>query len=387
MSKRKVGNGEGSLYYSEKLQKWIFQYVIDGKRHTVKQKNNEKVKDFKARVTQIKNDINQNTFVNNSDITLYTLLKSYIDNKYKNGIIQDRTYRRDNDTLKLLNKCCNKLLNKPVQKITIYDIQKELPNLIENDHKTYSQSVINKVYAFLVKGFKIAISQRIITYNLMENENIKRPKSKKENNKVLALTLDEEIKLINILKEIKHKYSDIVLLDLVTGARIGEILAIRKDKIDLSDYSIIIDATLTRDINDKVILGNKTKTSSGKRKIYVMDNGKEILERLYKSSIHNIYNLVFYDYEKNTFITPNEINCFLRRLNDKYKICKHLHTHMLRHSFATRCIEAGMSPKVLQKNLGHSKIDITLDTYTDVFEKFNKEENEKYNTYMKISMQ
>lgn len=41
-----------------------------------------------------------------------------------------------------------------------------------------------------------------------------------------------------------------------------------------------------------------------------------------------------------------------------------------------------MSAKVLQKNLGHSKIQTTLDTYTSVFEKFNLEENQKYELYM-----
>ena len=42
-----------------------------------------------------------------------------------------------------------------------------------------------------------------------------------------------------------------------------------------------------------------------------------------------------------------------------------------------------MSAKVLQKHLGHTRIQTKLDTYTSVFEKFNKNENEKYNSYMK----
>ena len=55
---------------------------------------------------------------------------------------------------------------------------------------------------------------------------------------------------------------------------------------------------------------------------------------------------------------------------------------MLRHTYATRCIEAGMSAKVLQKNLGHTKIETTLDTYTSIFEKYNISENEKYDAYI-----
>ena len=39
--------------------------------------------------------------------------------------------------------------------------------------------------------------------------------------------------------------------------------------------------------------------------------------------------------------------------------------------------------KVLQKKLGHKNIQITLDTYASVFERFNKDENEKYDLYMK----
>ena len=388
------GNGEGTIYYSETLQKWVAQYVEpSGKRKTLTQKKNEKVSDFKKRFTNIINDINNRTYIENVDTSLYNILKDYIDNKYKTGITSPRTYIRNSETLKLLEKCCKDFIYKPIQKVTVQEIRKSLPNFVElevhNDKtnedtiKTYSQNVIDKLYTLINKGFKIATSDRIIQYNLMDNESIKKPKAKNQTEKVEALTIEEEKALINVLKSSDHKYKNIILLSLYTGMRIGETLAITRDNINLKSGTLIIEKTLTRDKNDKVILGNKTKTKAGMRTIYLSDNAKEILKDICKTNITNIYNLIFFDYDKNTFITPSEVNSYLKRLNEKYKICKDIHTHMLRHTFATRCIEAGMSAKVLQQTLGHKKIQTTLDTYTSIFEKFNKDENEKYNSYMK----
>ena len=388
------GNGEGTIYYSETLQKWVAQYVEpSGKRKTLTQKKNEKVSDFKKRFTNIINDINNKTYIESVNTSLYNILKDYIDNKYKTGIISPRTYIRNTESLKLLEKCCKDFIYKPVQKVTVQEIRKSLPNFVElemvnpktnkNVIKTYSQNVIDKLYTLINKGFKIATSDRIIQYNLMDNESIKKPKAKNQTEKVEALTIEEEKALINVLKSSNHKYKNIILLSLYTGMRIGETLAITRDNINLKSGTLIIEKTLTRDKNDKVILGNKTKTKAGMRTIYLSDNAKEILKNICKTNITNIYNLIFFDYDKNTFVTPSEINSYLKRLNEKYKICKDIHTHMLRHTFATRCIEAGMSAKVLQQTLGHKKIQTTLDTYTSVFEKFNIDESKKYNLYMK----
>ncbi len=52
---KSVGNGKGSLYYSETQKCWIFQYHdTQGKRQTIKQKKNESEEDFKIRVAEIK---------------------------------------------------------------------------------------------------------------------------------------------------------------------------------------------------------------------------------------------------------------------------------------------------------------------------------------------
>lgn len=390
------GNGEGTIYFSETLQKWVAQYIdINGKRKTITQRKKEKVSDFKKRFANIINEINNGTYISSNSISLYEILDNYIENNYKTGIIADRTYLRNKETLKLLKKCCKNFINKPIQKIILNDIKSSLPDFIENEKTTkksndkaikiYSQNTIDKLYAMLKRGFKIAFSERIISFNIMDNETLKKPKSKKDSQKVEALSIEEQKKLVAILENSNYKYRDIILLALFTGMRIGEILAITNNNINLTDNTLKIEKTLTRDKNDKVILGSTTKTKKGKRTIYLSNNAISVLKRIMLSNnVTNIYNLIFYDYEKNTFITPNEINCFLKRLNEKYKFCNHIHTHMLRHTFATRCIESGMSANVLKEILGHEKIQTTLDTYTSIFKKFNKDENNKYNDYMQL---
>ena len=221
------GNGEGTLYWSEALQKYVAQYVEpSGKRKTLTQKKNEKVGEFKKRFTDTLASINNGTYIESSNISLYTILDDYIENKYKTGITSARTYMRDKDALKLLTKCCKNYIYKPIQKVSVHEIKNSLPNFVELEvtsiktnkkHvKLYSQNVIDKLYSLLRKGFQIATSERIILYNITDSENIKKPKTKKEVKKVEALSVEEEKKLISILKKSHHEYKNIILLALYT---------------------------------------------------------------------------------------------------------------------------------------------------------------------------
>ena len=163
--------------------------------------------------------------------------------------------------------------------------------------------------------------------------------------------------------------------------RIGEVLALSNKDIDYKNNTITISRTLTRDINDKTIMGDTTKTLNSKRTILIDNKAKDILKQAQKKQIANINGLIFYDNAKDTYITPAEINSYLKRLNKKENITSNLHTHMLRHTYATRCIESGMQAKALQKILGHKKIQTTLDTYTSVFKEFSQNELEKVTQY------
>ncbi len=380
---KQVGNGEGSLYFSDTQKCWIFQYYdTNGKRQTMKQKKKESTKDFKVRVTEIKNSLNTGTYISKSNDTIKSILENYVKQKNLDGITSDRSYNREKETLAQISYCCNNFYDKPIQKVSVSDIEKSKENM-----RKYSKSTISKIWALLYKAFKIAYSRRIIQYNTMEDETLIPPISHKPNKKVEALTVEEEKKLEKSLLSNKTVYNTILLLQLYTGMRIGEVLALSKDCINFKDNTLTVYRTITRDKNDKVILGKHTKTynkktgiDKGKRIFPLSSKVKKLLEEQLNNKITNIYNLIFWDYKKNTFITDGEINSYLNRLNVKENITRHIHTHMLRHTFITRCQEKGIPLVVLQSLVGHVEgSSITNDVYTSVSIDFMKQELEKIN--------
>lgn len=374
MAKR--GNGEGTIYYSEKLNKWVGQFTAgrkdNGKLNRKSVYGNTR-KEVKEKMTIALADVQQNTYINKNDITLYELAKEIVEDKKNSNEVNLNTYKRLTYTLGYINE--ENFGNLPIQKITAKQIKDFL-----NSKTSYSNSVLQKIFQLLGQTFRRATDRNYINKNPMLSEEVKRPKSSKNDREVISLSIEEEKLLIEALSLENKDYKNIVLLMLFTGMRIGEVLAIKLSDIDLKEHSLYINSTLTRDNNDNTILGETTKTQNSKRIITITKNIEKILQDSLNNMYVNKYDLLFYD-EKG-FITPSEVNSYLRRLNKRYNITSELHNHMLRHTYATRCIEAGMSVKVLQKKLGHSKIETTLNTYASVLARFEGQEDDKLNFYL-----
>ena len=388
----KRGNGEGTIYYSEKLKRWVGQFTAgvkaDGKinRKTVYGKTRKEVAE---KIIKKQNEVNNETFIDKDNVTLKEIIEAVINEQFKANIIAETTYLRKQETAKIIYNM--PIANMPIQKIKVQDLNNVLTSITD-----YANSVISKVYELLSATFNKAILINKISKNPFATKGaIVKPKSIKQDKKIEALTIEEQKAFINELNSKDYLYKDIFKLAIYTGMRIGEIFALSKENIDLDNNLIYIKKTLTKDINGKIKLGETTKTYSGTREIPITDFIKNIF-------INNKNEGMLFT-ENGKLIAPSTINSHFKRIcknanirvidTKKKKITKkgtievnlkssNVNTHMLRHTYATRCIEAGISAVVLQRLLGHQNIQITLNTYTSIFNKFKEDEIKKVNNYL-----
>lgn len=189
-----------------------------------------------------------------------------------------------------------------------------------------------------------------------------------ESSKREGLTREEQRQFLEASAE--RAYYPQYAFVLQTGIRVGELIALTWDDIDLSNRELSVTKTMYC-LHGEWIVGD-TKTASGRRTIPLTDEAIRILNlaatkrRDRKVTQMQFGNLVF---------TTRNGRPISADVYDKsmYSICANagmrpITMHILRHTFATRCIEAGMNPKTLQVLLGHASISTTMDIYVHVME-------------------
>ena len=211
MSKR--GNGEGTIYYSEKLNKWIGQFTVGRKangklnRKSVYGKTRKEVKE---KMTKALAEIQTKTFIEKNDITLIEVINLLLEEEVKANKIKETTYLRNLQTKKVIEKL--DIANMPIQKISRIDINNSLSTLTN-----YSNSTIDKIYILIRQAFNYAMLNEYIQKDYFSIKgSILKPVSKKQNKEINALDVDEQKALLVELEKGYDKYTDIIYIALYT---------------------------------------------------------------------------------------------------------------------------------------------------------------------------
>ena len=244
----------------------------------------------------------------------------------------------------------------------------------------YAGSTIYHSYICLNNMFNAALDNDLITKNPV-SRSVKLPKPIVKNNKVL--TLDEQEKFLNVAKNNSNYRQFFFILN--TGVRTGEMVGLKWEDLDFEKNTIKIRRTMEFNYksHDWVVGPPKTKTSN--REIPMTKANREMLLKMKEEVDKGKY--VAERFKEFVFInrngTPTKNSTYdnqLIRITEKAGI-KNISMHTLRHTFATRCAEAGMKPKALQNILGHANINITMNIYVHLTDEEKNSEMEKFEQY------
>ena len=162
----------------------------------------------------------------------------------------------------------------------------------------------------------------------------------------------------------------------------GEINALRPEDIDFKNHVIHVRGTISSGANGRTYRSDTTKTRAGMRDVPMNSLVIPVLEQALEEMKPNPGGTVFYDHIRGGLVTTTQV-CTAFRMHCERIGISYYGQHSLRHTFATRCIEAGIQPVVLKTWLGHTNIHVTLDTYSDVFDSLNYKSISMFEEHLK----
>ena len=349
-----------------------------GKRKTIYGKN---LRELRKQLAEAISD-NENFTSIKDEITLDRWFVRWMD-VYKSKSVRPNTKR---EYTHIYNKNISPYIGgRNINSLVKSDIQ-QLIDRAHDDGYMYERQ--NKIKIILSDMLQRASEDHLLINNPVSG--VKLRADKEINAK--ALTVDEQNTFFDYCNN--TFYDNLFNVAANTGLRPGELFALQLSDVDLENGYIDVNKTLVYqkylDDDCKTFHIEPPKTKQSYRKVPINSICKAYLKKQFelkkvisgkRPKQQNDYLFVTkFNTPLNSVIYSDAIKAVIRQINLVRPLDNQFDVfsgHAFRHTFATRCFEAGVDAKVVQSYLGHASLKMTMDLYTHVTEEKSSLDIEK----------
>ena len=294
----------------------------------------------------------------NASISLTSYIAEWLAT-FKETTVKQSTYDRLLTSVKALEGFT--IASMPIGEITCIDIQQYVNDLTK---RGYGLSTIKKQMRIVTAPLKQASALHIIPADpgigirLPSRYNVSKPERLIE-----AYNTQEQTALLNVLSSGRRTGYFAIALMIETGLRVGEVLALRWQDVQLTRKRINVRNTVVRLANKKQsFVQDSVKSESSRRTIPLTPEAINILEEQYARRV-NEWVFVNDDGER---LSYEALRYQTRKAYEEAGI-EYRGEHVFRHTFATNCYHKGIDVKILSRLLGHADVNITYNLYIHLY--------------------